>query len=406
MKAPTDHPQEAPATSLIRDAPAFDFYPERWLVGVAGMSDAEQLAYLRLLCHQWLLQGLPADVPALKRLGGGKGVTPAVLAKLPLMPDGKRRNARLETIREEQRERIAKKSEQRRAAAYKRWQLAPGTAPVGSMRPPYGSTCETDAAGMRPHCGSMCETDAAAMPTTHRPPPTAHPVPEDANNAGAHEVVAAEAAATGAVLPAGPLHTGQECPAYAPGAASRQEAATTQAAASRAASVAPASTGIANRVAGAASASTGVAQPPASADSSITGLADLAAGVGTPSTGAARLAGVADTGPPGAAAEVAGATPSLDTVLAWAATLGCPPDKAQIWWHEHEARPLSVFGRWTDRDGNAVQRPQHALAAWWRKWQANDHQRQTRNHPTTTHPANSRPTPARSDSANAPGRYA
>jgi len=115
---------------------------------------------------------------------------------------------------------------------------------------------------------------------------------------------------------------------------------------------------------------------------------------------------VADTVPPGAAAEVAAATPSLDTVLAWATTLGCPPDKAQIWWHEHEARPLSVFGRWTDRDGNAVQRPQHALAAWWRKWQANDHQRHTRNHPTTTHHANTRPTPVRSDSANAPGRYA
>ncbi len=97
--------------SPVRDAPAFDFYPERWLVGVAGMSDAEQLAYLRLLCHQWLLQGLPEDVPALRRLGGSKGVTPAVLAKLPLQADGKRRNARLETIRTEQRERIAKSRE-------------------------------------------------------------------------------------------------------------------------------------------------------------------------------------------------------------------------------------------------------------------------------------------------------
>ncbi len=189
--------------SQIRDAPAFDFYPERWLVGVATMSDAEQLTYLRLLCHQWLLQGLPADVPALKRLGG-KGVTPAVLAKLPLQADGKRRNARLETIRTEQRERIAKKSEQRRAAAIKRWNTAPGTPPAGSMRthdgslcetnagamrplcgstcetdaagmrPHCGSTCETDAGAMRPHCGSTCETDAAGMPTTHHPPPTAH----------------------------------------------------------------------------------------------------------------------------------------------------------------------------------------------------------------------------------------
>jgi hypothetical protein len=312
MKPPPEHPKEAAATRPIRDAPAFDFYPERWLVGVAGLSDAEQLAYLRLLCHQWLMDGLPADVPALKRLGGGKGVTPAVLAKLPLMPDGKRRNARLEIIREEQRERIAKKSEQRRAAAHKRWHSTPGPAP---------------AVGMRPQCGSMCETDAAAMPTTHRPPPTSI-IPEDANNAEAHVAVSADdaAARAGAAMPAGE--------------ASHQ------------------------------------------------------------------MIAAAGTAPPVAAEEMAAPTPSLETVQAWAATLGCPADKAQIWWHEHEARPLSVFGRWTDRDGNAVQRPQHALAAWWRKWQANDHQRNTRSHPTTNHHANTRPPPVRSDSANAPGRYA
>ena len=337
----------------MRDAPAFDFYPERWLVGVAGMSDAEQLAYLRLLCHQWLMDGLPGDVPALKRLGGGKGVTPAVLAKLPLMPDGKRRNARLEIVREEQRERIAKKSEQRRAAAHKRWQSAPGTAPAEGMRPQCGSTCETAAAGMRPQCGSTCETDAAAMPTTHHSPPTSG-VPEDANNAGVREAVTADDAAVcaGAALPAGPVQTGQECPGYAAGAS--------RAAAASAAAV---STGADRRA-------TAAAAP----------LVDAAGG--------------------------AAPTPSLETVQAWATTLGCPADKAQIWWHEHEARPLSVFGRWTDRDGNAVQRPQHALAAWWRKWQANDHQRNTRNHPTTNHHANSRPQSVRSDSANAPGRYA
>ncbi len=196
------------AAEPVRDAPAFDFYPERWLVGVAGMSDAEQLAYLRLLCHQWLLgdAGLPEDVPALKRLGGGKGVTPAVLAKLPQSADGKRRNARLEIIRAEQRERIATKSRQRRDAALKRWHpdAAPppakgararsgsrAEAPALDMMPEYNATAERHAAGMRPHCGSLCETHAddlrtecgsacetyaAAMPTTHLPPPT--PVPE------------------------------------------------------------------------------------------------------------------------------------------------------------------------------------------------------------------------------------
>ena len=92
-----------------KDAPAFDFYPERWLVGTAAMSDTEQLSYLRLLCHQWTMDGLPADPAILKRLGG-KGVTDSVLAKFPVV-DGKRRNARLETIRQEQRQRIIKSRE-------------------------------------------------------------------------------------------------------------------------------------------------------------------------------------------------------------------------------------------------------------------------------------------------------
>ncbi|WP_395741156.1 hypothetical protein [Prosthecobacter sp.] len=184
-------PETLPAPS-VRDAPAFDFYPERWLVGVAGMSDAEQLSYLRLLCHQWLLgdAGLPPDAPALKRLAG-KGVTPAVLAKLPQNADGRRRNARLEIVRKEQRERIAKKSEQRRVAAQKRWHSGPAPAPPPSatllrgpapddlnaedMRP----QCGNDAGDMRPHCGSICGEDAAGMPTTHRPPPTSHPIVPD-----------------------------------------------------------------------------------------------------------------------------------------------------------------------------------------------------------------------------------
>jgi len=94
-------------STTTKDAPAFDFYPERWLSGVAILSDAEQLAFLRLLCHQWLNDGLPDDVAALKRLGG-KGVTPALLEKFGVCEDGQRRNKRLEVVRQEQRERIAK----------------------------------------------------------------------------------------------------------------------------------------------------------------------------------------------------------------------------------------------------------------------------------------------------------
>jgi uncharacterized protein YdaU (DUF1376 family) len=104
----------------MKDAPAFDFYPERWLTGTAGLSDIEQIAYLRLLCHQWLMQGLPEDVKALKRLAG-RGVTPAVLEKFPQGEDGRRRNGRLETIRVEQRERIAKRRAGAAKTNAKRW---------------------------------------------------------------------------------------------------------------------------------------------------------------------------------------------------------------------------------------------------------------------------------------------
>jgi hypothetical protein len=157
---------------MTKDAPAFDFYPERWLSGVAKFSDAEQLTYLRLLCHQWLDEGLPDNTAALKRLGG-KGVTPELLEKFPLCEDGKRRNARLETIRSEQRARIAKKSEQRKAAANARWE-----------RERLQNTCEKDATASSPHCGSdatasspHCGSDAHhPPPTTHHPPPTTHPI--------------------------------------------------------------------------------------------------------------------------------------------------------------------------------------------------------------------------------------
>lgn len=139
---------------MTKDAPAFDFYPERWLSGVAMLSDGEQLAYLRLLCHQWLEGGLPDDVAALKRCAG-KGVTDKLLVKFPLCEDGQRRNARLEVIRTEQRERIAKKSEQRKAAANARW-----------SKPKY----ETDAVASPPHILPQCGSNA------HHPPPTTHPL--------------------------------------------------------------------------------------------------------------------------------------------------------------------------------------------------------------------------------------
>jgi hypothetical protein len=90
----------------MKDAPAFDFYPERWLAGVAALTDTEQAVYLRLLCHAWLNDGLPADLKVINRMAGAK-VNPSVLAKFPLGDDGHRRNAKLEEVRASQRNRIA-----------------------------------------------------------------------------------------------------------------------------------------------------------------------------------------------------------------------------------------------------------------------------------------------------------
>lgn len=104
----------------MKDAPAFDFYPERWLAGVAEMSNLDQLAYLRLLCHSWLREGLPESADVLSRLAGLQ-VSSDVLAKFPVGADGKRRNARLEEIRAEQRARIASRRLGAMKTNSKRW---------------------------------------------------------------------------------------------------------------------------------------------------------------------------------------------------------------------------------------------------------------------------------------------
>lgn len=141
------------------------------------MSDLEQIAYLRLLCHQWLGgdAGLTADLATLRRLAG-KGCTAAVLAKFAEGADGRLRNARLEIIRQEQRDRIRKKSEQRRAAAQKRWH---GTA--GQRREEgYWETSGYDADAMRPHDSRIAGEAAEEMRPScgedaHHSPPTTHP---------------------------------------------------------------------------------------------------------------------------------------------------------------------------------------------------------------------------------------
>ena len=103
-----------------KSAPWFDFYPERFIAGTAIMELAERGAYITLLCHQWLAGSLPDDPRILARLVGGE-VAPAVLEKFPVCEDGKRRNAKLESVRGDQVERMHKNSERAKKAASARW---------------------------------------------------------------------------------------------------------------------------------------------------------------------------------------------------------------------------------------------------------------------------------------------
>ena len=156
-----------------KDAPAFDFYPERWLAGTAEMSDTEQIRYLRLLCFQWLRGGLPSDEKALARLAQGR-VSPAVLAKFSLGEDGLLRNARLEAVRSEQRQRIISRRF--------------GCALTNAKRHGIDSLSDEDrmliegSKKWRDFVASevasevASDTKATSLAARHHPPPTTHPV--------------------------------------------------------------------------------------------------------------------------------------------------------------------------------------------------------------------------------------
>ncbi len=147
-------------TEALKDAPAFDFYPERWSQGTRHMTKVERCDYLDLLSFQWTEQGIPGDLDIVAKIIGykkGAQISPLVLEKFPLCEDGKRRNARLEKIRADQRERIRKKSEQRKAAANARWEKTRSGTNAGYAQ----AQCGSDAAALREQCPPL---------TTHQPP--------------------------------------------------------------------------------------------------------------------------------------------------------------------------------------------------------------------------------------------
>lgn len=96
-------------------APAFQFYADDFLTGVADMANEDIGAYIKLLCLQWSRGHLPNDPERLKRMAGECDLE-TVLVKFELCEDGRLRNARLERVREAQvdyRQAQTKKAEKR-----------------------------------------------------------------------------------------------------------------------------------------------------------------------------------------------------------------------------------------------------------------------------------------------------
>lgn len=103
--------------------PAFQFYADDFLAGVADMTQAEVGAYILLLCHQWNRGSAPVEPERQQLLAKGP-VTDHVISKFEKQVDGSLKNERMEKerdkqaqYREKQRVKGVNSGESRRAAA-------------------------------------------------------------------------------------------------------------------------------------------------------------------------------------------------------------------------------------------------------------------------------------------------
>lgn len=357
---------------ITRDAPAFDFYPERWLVGVAMLSDAEQIAYLRLLCHQWMLgdEGLPGEVAALKRLAG-KGVTPALMAKFPAHADGRRRNGRLEIIRQEQRARIVS----RRLGAALTHARRYGVAALGAEERALLEQAGRVVNGVLVASGGDAEaTTASEMKARRRPPPClATP------RALGQEDGGGLAEGGGAVLPGG-----AEVDATAAGGACSDGGGAWMSEDGGEDVVSAAAAGLASNIAsmGAGRAARGVASslPPPTTHRP------------PPTHGGTNTAGGCQGRGAAPAREGAVSTPGVEAVRQWAAAVMAPPDCAEAFWNDHEARG------WSDKTGQPIVNFRAAFNGFATRWKSVQAERAARVRGVLAGGG-------RNDSANRPGRY-
>lgn len=133
----------------MQDLDWCSFWWRDWLSSarVVGMTAEERGAYIQLLAHAWVEDGLPDDLARLAKWAGVAKLSDDVLACFPIAADGLRRNERQERERLRAKARHASST----TAARARW---------GKKRVPGPLEQGSDAAAMRP----QCDRNAGAMP--------------------------------------------------------------------------------------------------------------------------------------------------------------------------------------------------------------------------------------------------
>jgi uncharacterized protein YdaU (DUF1376 family) len=100
--------------------PAFQFYADDFLAGVADMTQAEVGAYILLLCAQWNRGYIPVITERQRMLAHGD-ISDHVLSKFKVCEDGNLRNERMEIERAKQQAYKEKQSAKGQKSAEKRW---------------------------------------------------------------------------------------------------------------------------------------------------------------------------------------------------------------------------------------------------------------------------------------------
>lgn len=135
----------------MKGAPWFKFFPADFIGGTVELSSEERGSYITLLCAQWMTGSLPAEHDRLERIAGGR-VSDPVRGKFVAGQDGRLRNDRLESHREE----ATAKSRGASNAAARSWE----------SRRNADAYANADANAMQTHMRTQSERNASAYAET------------------------------------------------------------------------------------------------------------------------------------------------------------------------------------------------------------------------------------------------